>query len=384
MKGTLIISVALLSASPLKGILVESFSCHQNVKVMRRRPYELPQARRSLEIPTKCFSSSGTTELPETSPLPQHTFAGMVEHAMATKFGRENVERVIESWRLLDRGYEHREFLGPKDMDPQSSRCHQHAHSYVPGLSAKPFWNTDDFPWCKKLKSKYKQMYREFKQATENMERLQSEGNNVWAGALTDDASSYGEGWRTLVLMDRGRWDPVNCNLFPVAAKAVYDSGAPVVEVFFASMKPQTDIKPHSDFTNFVLTSHLGMDIPYSGENKCRLTIGDETREWINGEIMMFDTSIIHDAVNESDKTRYILMLRLWHPDLSETEKQALQFTYDALAFPDLLSDDPMKRRQAEEEAEALRAFPVYKGTGSKQGFGGNSSAAPKGKKGKR
>ena len=44
------------------------------------------------------------------------------------------------------------------------------------------------------------------------------------------------------------------------------------------------------------MTSHLAVEIPESGNNKCRLSIGDETREWINGEIMLFDTSIMHDG----------------------------------------------------------------------------------------
>ena len=34
------------------------------------------------------------------------------------------------------------------------------------------------------------------------------------------------------------------------------------------------------------------MDEQCSGNNKCRLTVGDTTRQWINGEIMVFDTSI--------------------------------------------------------------------------------------------
>jgi aspartyl/asparaginyl beta-hydroxylase (cupin superfamily) len=116
------------------------------------------------------------------------------------------------------------------------------------------------------------------------MRRLEQVGNNIWAGALTDDASSYGAGWRTLVLMNRGTWDPTNVNLFPKTATAIKDCGVPVTEVFFASMQPRTDIKMHSDFTNFVLTSHLAIDIPENGSNKCRLTVGDETRQWINGE----------------------------------------------------------------------------------------------------
>ena len=112
----------------------------------------------------------------------------------------------------------------------------------------------------------------------------------------------------------------------------------------------------------------MAVDIPNNGENKCRLTIGDETRQWINGEVMLFDTSIMHDAVNESDDTRYILMFRVWHPDLTDVERNALQLIYDCLEVPDLLSEDLTLRERAEMEIEKLRTFPKLKSSTS--GFG--------------
>ena len=92
---------------------------------------------------------------------------------------------------------------------------------------------------------------------------------------------------------------------------------------------------------------------------------------------MVFDTSLIHDAINDSDKMRYILMLRLWHPDLTPVEQEALQFTYDCLDVPELLSDNPELRRQAEEQVAQWRKFPeLPKMKASKQGFGGARRAA--------
>lgn len=334
---------------------------------------KLPPSR-SLRL----FISFTETIPPETFPLPSHTFAGMVERAMIEKFGgsEKDIERVLKSWRLMDRNYIHEGYVGTGIS--QASQCHQLCHSYVPGLAVKEFWNTDDFDWCQKLKSKYPRILDEFLSVTADMDKLIAQGNNIWQGALTDDASGYGEGWRTLVLMNRGMWDPINVNLFPVTSKAVAET--PAVEVFFASMKPNTAIKPHSDFTNFVLTSHLALDIPYSGQNKCRLTIGDTVREWINGEIMMFDTSIMHEAVNESDQMRYILMLRVWHPDLTNIEREALQFIYDCLEFPELISAEAPQRYHAERMAESSRAFPTI----SKSAGSGFAKAAAKVKKSKK
>lgn len=297
-------------------------------------------------------------KLSSSSPL---TFAGKVERGIVERFGSDDAARVIQSWRLLDEGYEHRQYVGTEsfsDEQTRASNCHQYAHSYVPGLTAKPFWDPGHFDWCQNLANSYNSIKEEFLRVTQDQDRLQREGNNVWAGALSNDASSYGEGWRTLVLMNRGIWDPLNVKIFPVTATAIRDCGIPATEVFFASMKPSSVIKKHSDFTNFVLTSHLAISIPESGKNKCRLTVGDDTRQWINGEVMVFDTSIMHDAVNESDDIRYILMLRVWHPELTGVERNALQFTFDCLEVPALVSDDPGERFISEHQVNVMRAFP--------------------------
>lgn len=303
------------------------------------------------------------TTPPPTRPLSPLTFAGQVEAALIDKFGgAEPIQRILDSWRWAEMDYAHKEFMGPRQdppaLDPKSSNCHQLAPSYVADLTCKQFWDASQFDWAKKLEDSYDEIRKEFLSVTADMDSLSKKGNNIWAGALTDDASGYGEGWKTLVLVNRGMWDPVNAKLFPNTAKAVHDSGIPTTECFFASMQPGSDIKLHSDFTNFVLTSHLALVIPENGNNKCRLTIGDEERQWMEGEVMAFDTSIMHSAVNESDEVRYILMFRIWHPDLTQAERDAIQFVYDCLEMPELLSEDAGTRWMAEERVKMARLFP--------------------------
>lgn len=363
----------------------------------------IPYSNKSLHVPlitlhsNTATTAAGTTRnndqdfrqittIPETSSLSINTFAGQVENAVLSKYGAEETARVLQSWRLLDKDYEHHAYIGKEDsqISATESNCYQYAHSYVDGLTCEPFWDVSKLSWAKKLANKYKTIRNEFLSVLSDQEKLE-QGNNIWAGALTEEAGGYGKGWNTLVLMNRGMWDETNCNLFPQTAKAVLNSGIPATEVFFASMKPQSSIKLHSDFTNFVLTSHLAVDIPESGSNKCRLTVGDETRQWINGEVMLFDTSIMHDAINESKQMRYILMFRVWHPDLTETEKNALQLIYDCLEVPDLLSEERDRREAAEREVAKLRTFPKLQSSTSGFGSSSNSSGTvKKNKKGKK
>jgi len=166
----------------------------------------------------------------------------MVERELLEKFEESEIERVLQSWRLLDKDYFHREYVGEEGKEEESYMV-QECRSYVPGLSIKPYWNPGEFDWTAYIKSNYKKIRKEFDAVNADMLRLQQEGSNIWAGALTEDAAAYGEGWKTLVLMDRGRWAPANVQLFPNTAKIIHDSGVPATEVFFASMKGPSEIK---------------------------------------------------------------------------------------------------------------------------------------------
>jgi len=347
----------------------------------------------SVQAPISSSSSSSNnnndgfvrskTTIPEDvakRPLSPLTLAGKIERNIMEQFGVEESKRVVESLRWLENDYEHCDYVGTtNDNDNVSSSSSsnsnswQMANSYVRDLTCTPFWDVSKIDWANKLKDSYPVIREEFQRVVNQKEELQQKGNNIWAGALTEDAGSYGVGWKTLVLLDKGIWDSVNCNLFPKTAQAIQKSGLPTTEVFFASMEPHTSIQMHSDFCNFVLTSHLAIDIPYSGDNKCRLTIGDTTQQWTNGNVMLFDTSILHDAINESDQTRYILMFRVWHPDLTTIEQQALQYIWNCLALPDLLSDNMGQRFMAEQRAATLTTFPTLTTSTVTAGFGGGT-----------
>ena len=272
--------------------------------------------------------------------------------------------------------------MGDKQSPPvllgmeSTSKCYQYAPSYIPNLKVKTWWddvvNENKMLWAKMLSKSYPAIKDEFESVVfAKADKLHAEGSNVWARALTSDAESYGPGWKTLVLLNRGRWDDANAKLFPVTSNAIHDSGIPAVEAFFASMDAHSSIEPHSDFTNFVLTCHLPLIVPENGSNKCRLTVGDETRQWTEGNLILFDTSIYHDATNEADATRYILMLRIWHPDLTKEECDALQFIYDCLECPELLSEDTEIALGAQRLATSMKEFPLVQ-SHTTGGFGGS------------
>ena len=96
---------------------------------------------------------------------------------------------------------------------------------------------------------------------------------------------------------------------------------------FFSILKPQTRIPPHTGVTNTRTIVHLPLIVPPG----CGFRVGGETREWHEGQAFAFDDTIEHEAWNDSDKMRAVLIFDVWNPHLTLTE-QALITRYFAAA----------------------------------------------------
>jgi aspartyl/asparaginyl beta-hydroxylase (cupin superfamily) len=87
--------------------------------------------------------------------------------------------------------------------------------------------------------------------------------------------------------------------------------------VTFSQLEPHTRIPPHTGSTNTRLLVHLPLILP----GPARFRVGAEMREWKMGEAWVFDDSIEHEAWNDADQPRTIMIFDIWNPFLSEAER---------------------------------------------------------------
>jgi aspartate beta-hydroxylase len=85
----------------------------------------------------------------------------------------------------------------------------------------------------------------------------------------------------------------------------------------FSALEPHTHIPPHTGSANTRLLCHLPLILP----GPARFRVGPQTRDWRMGEAWVFDDTIEHEAWNDADAMRVILILDVWSPFLSEREK---------------------------------------------------------------
>lgn len=94
-------------------------------------------------------------------------------------------------------------------------------------------------------------------------------------------------------------------------------SGRRCPNVLFSRLKAGAKIPPHNGMINTRLICHLPLIVP----NECGFRVGNDVREWKPGKVWLFDDTVEHEAWNNSNEDRIILIFEVWKPELSEDEK---------------------------------------------------------------
>ncbi len=226
-----------------------------------------------------------------------------------------------ETFLRVDRALER--MLGRKRIySPQPTSM------YFPFLQNYEYHPRDAFPWLEELES--------------TSEAIRDEVLGVLAGDREglQPYIAYSEGlpldqwrelnhsrrWSAYFLWKDGRRDDEHCSRCPRTAAAL--TRTPQVDIpgrgptaFFSVLDARTHIPPHTGSSNARLTVHLPLVIPGS----CRFRVGAETREWRFGQGWVFDDTIEHEAWNDSDLARAILIFDVWNPHLTSLERDLVR-----------------------------------------------------------
>jgi beta-hydroxylase len=119
----------------------------------------------------------------------------------------------------------------------------------------------------------------------------------------------HGGGWTVFGLFAVGQPIPGACDRCPVTRKAV--ERIPGLSMAgFSRLAPRTHVKPHVGWAASVYRLHLPLVVPAG----CRLRVASETRSWQQGQCLIFDDTVEHEAWNDSDLPRGVLLLDFLRP----------------------------------------------------------------------
>ena len=102
--------------------------------------------------------------------------------------------------------------------------------------------------------------------------------------------------------------------------------------IFFSALAAHTHIPPHTGVTNARAIVHLPLIVPEG----CRFRVGGETRHWQQDTPFAFDDTIEHEAWNDSDSLRVVLIMDSWNPYLTMPEQLLIKAFYAAAEASEL------------------------------------------------
>jgi aspartyl/asparaginyl beta-hydroxylase (cupin superfamily)/thioredoxin-like negative regulator of GroEL len=196
---------------------------------------------------------------------------------------------------------------------------------YFPEMPAIEFYDRDLFPWLDRIEAAAGDIRAELVEAM-------SEG-----AAALDPYVAYPNGmpmeqWRELnnsrrwgvySLWREGKAYPEHIARCPrtvaaLADRPQWDVPGSGPTALFSILDAKTRIPAHTGPVNTRLVVHLPLIVPPG----CGFRVGGQQREWVPGKAFVFDDSINHEAWNDSDVPRAVLIFDIWSPYLSQVERE--------------------------------------------------------------
>ena len=197
---------------------------------------------------------------------------------------------------------------------------------HFPFLPADEFFDRAHFPWLGEIEAQTDAIRAEVQALMTDGEGMEpyvalAKGtpDNKWS-ALDNKLD-----WSAFYLWRYGERQEAACARCPVTAAALArlplaDMPGRGPSVFFSILQPHTRLPAHSGVSNVRAIVHLPLIVPPG----CGFRVGGETREWREGEAFAFDDTIEHEAWNDSDAPRAVLIFDVWNPHLTLIERDML------------------------------------------------------------
>lgn len=233
--------------------------------------------------------------------------------------GNEDLQRFRDSVDIL---------LGRKKRyDSQSMIFH------YPNLLPIEFFEREEFPWLAEIEAGTDEIRDEFLQILQAEKGftpylVYPEGLPLNQFAELNNSPD----WSAFHLCRNGIVQEENIKQCPKTMALIAQAPQPIQlgrtpSSMFSLLKPKTKIPPHVGVSNVRLITHIPLIIP----SDCGFRVGNQTREWELGKAFVFDDTIEHEAWNNSDKLRVVLIFDIWHPHLNPAERQMISALSEGL-----------------------------------------------------
>lgn len=217
---------------------------------------------------------------------------------------------------------------GTREIFPQ-----QPSMLYYPYLAQRQFFEREEFEWVSEFEAATPAIRDELAELIGSDTEFQPYVEDHPDRPARDfHGLNNNQAWTALYLWKHGNLVSEVADRCPATMRALENVplsriGERTPSVFFSRLEPGAHIPPHTGMLNSRLICHLPLIVP-SG---CWLRVGNETREWDEGKLLIFDDSIEHEAKNPSAELRIVLIFDIWRPELSPAERDGISAIFNAI-----------------------------------------------------
>ncbi|XP_034652936.1 aspartyl/asparaginyl beta-hydroxylase isoform X5 [Drosophila subobscura] len=188
-----------------------------------------------------------------------------------------------------------------------------------PQLRAQPFWQPSETGYASQLR-KLQENWMSIRK-----EALALLNHRGYFADETENLRHKGI-WQQFELFAKGQLHGKNCQRAPITCglmKAFPESsGCRRGQVKFSVMQAETHVWPHCGPTNCRLRAHLTLVAPEP--ERTSLRVAEQEITWREGELIIFDDSFEHEVWHNGTRPRLVLIVDMWHPDLTATQRRTL------------------------------------------------------------
>jgi len=206
----------------------------------------------------------------------------------------------------------------------------------LPDIPSIPVWPGHEFQDVQEsLESNFDIVTTEFNkafEAIENWSPFHSEINEFPSQSGWQINTTPTGCWSVFHLYNQGNRIEQNCKTCPEIALLLESLPGFMQNCLFGNacisvIYPGTVITGHYGPCNVRIRCHLGLRVA----DGCHLRVGYELQGWSGGDCLFFDDSFWHSAEHlgeESSGPRAVLIVDLWHPDITELEQRAISAVF--------------------------------------------------------
>lgn len=202
-----------------------------------------------------------------------------------------------------------------------------------PGLPQIEYERRERLPWLNDVEAAAPAIRAELKALLEEpalfrpyVEARENRPNGDQAGMLDNPD------WSAIFLWKDGAENPDIAARCPATLQAL--ASVPLCRIpgrtpsiLFSKLAAGARIPSHNGMINTRLICHLPLITPPG----CHFRVGNSVREWEDGVAWAFDDTIEHEARNDSDQDRIILIFDVWKDEITSEERELITAMFAAI-----------------------------------------------------